>query len=1149
MKKALLITIISIFLLAAFQTYGFGAPTLDSIGNKSVAAGGAISIDLHATNTGVLIFDTENLPSFCSLDELEVDFDGIAAIDCNTSCLDDGSYNITVIVYDEYMIQDPEHMDSKTFTLEVTEVNCAPELASIGPQNVAETATLCIPLSATDPEGDTLAFATAGLPGFCTLHDDGIASCTGCSGGVGTCIVCNPSCTDSMSSPYSITVTVTDDGVPNTSDSETFDLTVTETNCAPELSIIGPQVVDEGATLCIPLSATDPDGGTLTFTPGVLPGFCTFHDDGMAPCAGCVGGVDTCIVCNASCTDSVSSPYSITVTVTDDGVPNLSDFEVFDLTVYESNCPPVLSSIGPQVMDEGTTLCIPLSATDPDGDTLGFSTIGLPDFCILYENDIASCIDCIGGVGTCIVCKPTYEDYSPTSYSITAIVTDDGSPNLSNQEVFGLTVNDSSPLSGVVLLFDISGSMSTEHDGTSRLTLAKNAAIPFMILMNDFYSERANFGIATFPEYGYYPCRGAVIIPMTLITDDTLTDALIEIADFETWDATPLLNGVETAMGMFSTEINKAIVLLTDGYHNCPYWASETDPNVIALIAQLNSESIRAFSIGFGRPTDVDHPLLRALADGTTPAEFEGSQFYDVTTADFDPNTWDPAVALQSTYKSILIDALDLDAYTDPMGILKGGEEPLLKTVNINEYDQKVSVYLSWKTSDPDRLGLTVTTPDNEPIPTDGSGVSFHQGDNYKILTVDRSFLQENGKVGPWLIRIEANNVPNGENEHYQYSVIVDSDLKMETGFDKNEYHVGDTIILSAKITVSGQPVTGLEDVSVLITGPEEGIGNWFAANKVGSADLQKVPDSRGGEELLPFERKAQFLTDFRLVPFPGPTAPYTLTLYDDGTHGDAIAEDGIYTNNFSNTTKEGTYSFYFRASGQMDGVTDFVRDDVVQKYLTINVSNILVDIFCLPSEGKLRRLELTVTPKDQFGNHLDPRRAEALILNSDKGYFKGELQNMLNGSLRQVLELSSYQASSIFNLDLHFHDSAFSHNFIPDDYLPSTGYVTFPVSPVLSYPGQSFIPYSLLYLPLHKDLSIYNNYSAFPFYQRSNLPFVLPYFSSFPSTFSTTYMPVNNPLTYLYRFTRSSSFIYSPGLVPSYWYWFSIDPYYIFCD
>jgi Mg-chelatase subunit ChlD len=570
---------------------------------------------------------------------------------------------------------------------------------------------------------------------------------------------------------------------------------------------------------------------------------------------------------------------------------------------------------------------------------------------------------------------------------------------------------------GVVLLFDTSGSMSWRHDGTSpapaaeqRISLAKEAAYPFMELLNDHSNKRINFGIATFPPHPWsysVGCNGQVITPMTLITNASKNTAVTTtIPGLVAEGNTPLLAGMSTSIGMFGLETNRAIALLSDGYHNCPSLVNVSDPEVTNLIAQLNTEGIKVFTIGFGRPTDVDHPLLEGLATGT------GGTFYDVTTPSFDPLTWDPATDLQATYKAILADTLGLETATDPMGVIKAGET-VTRQVKINEHDQRVSFFLSWVTPQKDRLGLKVKSSDGQEIPITYTtpGVHFHEGNTYKVLTVDRSFLNRPGKVAPtpWKIEIDSSQLDSGEREHYQYSVILDSALKMKTAFDKTGYGTGDTITLSAKISELGQPMTNLTDVYVTVTRPGDGAGNWFALNKVSAQELKRIPEKRDNENLSPLQRKAMFLTDIRKVAFPGIIGPATIPLYDDGSHGDVIADDGTYTNRFTDTVKEGTYSFHFHATGPTSGGNAFDRDDVIEKYISVKVLSkyILVDIVrLLPSEARLRRFKIVITPKDALGNYLGPRYSGMIKLTASRGDFINALQDNLDGTYSRTLQL-----------------------------------------------------------------------------------------------------------------------------------------------
>ncbi len=207
----------------------------------------------------------------------------------------------------------------------------------------------------------------------------------------------------------------------------------------------------------------------------------------------------------------------------------------------------------------------------------------------------------------------------------------------------------------------------------------------------------------------------------------------------------------------------------------------------------------------------------------------------------------------------------------------------------------------------------------------------------------------------------------------------------------------------------AGPPLTGLENVQVQITRPSDGGGNWFAANKVSAKELASIPANLSNENLPPVQRKAMFLTEMRQVTYPGRHSPVTLQLYDDGTHGDAKAGDGIYTNQFSDTVKEGTYSFYVRASGSTRAGNKFNRERLIQKYITVNVAPeyVLVDVDSLGvTADEVQRYAVTVTPKDPLGNYLGPRYSAVISMTASKGTFVGGLKDNLDGTYTQILNL-----------------------------------------------------------------------------------------------------------------------------------------------
>jgi len=93
--------------------------------------------------------------------------------------------------------------------------NTAPTLSAIGYQGLTEGDNLTLSISASDAENDALSFSVSGLPAFASFTDNQDGTAT---------LVLSPALGDASLS--SVTVTVSDDGVPVFSDSETFTVDV-----------------------------------------------------------------------------------------------------------------------------------------------------------------------------------------------------------------------------------------------------------------------------------------------------------------------------------------------------------------------------------------------------------------------------------------------------------------------------------------------------------------------------------------------------------------------------------------------------------------------------------------------------------------------------------------------------------------------------------------------------------------------------------------------------------------------------------------------------------------------------------------------------------------------------------------------------------
>jgi uncharacterized repeat protein (TIGR01451 family) len=215
-----------------------------------------------------------------------------------------------------------------------------------------EGATVAFDADATDPNLDPLTWSATGLPPGVTIDP-----ATGTVSGT-------IDYTASVGSPYSVTITVTDPG--GLTDVDTFTWTVNEVNRAPTVDQAD-QSSAEGDVIALSMVASDPDGDDIDFVAtGLPPGLAIDAETGDI-----TGTIDY--------SASPGSPYTVTVTGTDDGSPPLDDQVVFSWTVANTNRPPVFDGdLADQVDFEGETVSLPAPATDPDGEAPTYSATGLP---------------------------------------------------------------------------------------------------------------------------------------------------------------------------------------------------------------------------------------------------------------------------------------------------------------------------------------------------------------------------------------------------------------------------------------------------------------------------------------------------------------------------------------------------------------------------------------------------------------------------------------------------------------------------------------------------------------------------------------------------------------------------------------------------
>ena len=136
----------------------------------------------------------------------------------------------------------------------------------------------------------------------------------------------------------------------------------------PALDPVGPQMLSEGATLSLQLEASDPDGDALTFGATPLPLGASITPQGLftylppSSVAGCGGSKTSNIEFFVTDTDGNRASEIVPVTVLD----------------QPTGATPVLLDPADRTVSAGQLVSIQLSASDADGDPLGYGATPLP---------------------------------------------------------------------------------------------------------------------------------------------------------------------------------------------------------------------------------------------------------------------------------------------------------------------------------------------------------------------------------------------------------------------------------------------------------------------------------------------------------------------------------------------------------------------------------------------------------------------------------------------------------------------------------------------------------------------------------------------------------------------------------------------------
>jgi hypothetical protein len=426
----------------------------------------------------------------------------------------------------------------------------------------------------------------------------------------------------------------------------------------------------------------------------------------------------------------------------------------------------------------------------------------------------------------------------------------------------------------VAMVIDRSGSMGS----SGYMDPAKTAAGIFAAFMQD----GDGVAVATFCEYSTVNFHFAKIIESSRRAAARSAINGIYSEGTTSMGAGMLTGQTELYEGW--TKVPQAMVLLSDGYENTAPWVAD----ILPLIPARTD----IYTIALG--PDSDQGLLFSIAAVTG-----GLYFYA-------PG----ASGLMNIYNIIRGRATNQQTMGSFSGTIGEGQT-VSHEVIVDGLATRTMFFVTFEGSDVD---LELVTPSgtliDSAVAETSASMKYVEGEVFDYFDV------ESPEAGQWQMKVIGTSLSYPE--AYIASVQGASGLTLDAHPCGDSHDVYQPVNLFAKLAANGAPVTGAT-VTVRIELPSwlpaAGRARHAAREQTGSLTQDEEDSaSSGGIASLA-------VTD-------------SLTLYDDGIHGDSAAGDGIYANYFTNTGTSGSYSFDVTVSGNCDAAGDYSRLGAYSVYI-----------------------------------------------------------------------------------------------------------------------------------------------------------------------------------------------------------------------
>ena len=645
--------------------------------------------------------------------------------------------------------------------------------------------------------------------------------------------------------------------------------------------------------------------------------------------------------------------------------------------------------------------------------------------------------------------RPTALGSGANQANVNIASNDPASPTPMSFSGTGVTMN-------AALLLDLSGSMNSAPTSSSvvpepesRLGHAKQGGFQLFEIYRELTGGQANFGLYGYPDPGS-PNVWSTATATTLVSMRSGNAALGPVgvaldaappvgSGTRANGMTPMAEGIKRAEGGLNTSANQRplILLLADGDHNLNSTSGPATPE--AWVPSLVGDGIRMFTIAYGvegADSGVSFDRLERLAADTSGEALPA----DATTFG----------ALNKSFRSALQDWLGLGGI-DPNSTINANQN---KTHNvcIDRSDYTATFVVDWGADQANAIAFTLVSSTGEVITPSTPGISYRSNDTYAFYVIKGERIRGGAGAGNWQMRLTGAS-DLGANTKYSYSVLTGTPYVPKPQINPGLWTTGYALPLAIdlshlpKARYSGLQLRASYDMPAesFRTFVSEADVDWETVSAAmfgrfgprgqapGVAVRERANQPTAKATLL---EPASSIYEAKVAAIRASDGKFSnqrkvgeMQLYDDGTHGDRVAGDGIFVNNALTFANDGLHQFHVFIDDLFATPTACLgRDFTVAHYVDVGLDaellvanmafeEISAQRFFDPSgaryleaplaEGFVRRA-LVVSPKDRFGNLWGPGRAERVAFALDGARAASPVYDQGDGSYLQLIDYAT---------------------------------------------------------------------------------------------------------------------------------------------